>query len=465
MKKLAYIFITFLIVSFSSRAQEKEVPPKGSEPKGFTLPEKEVVTLDNGLNLVMVPYGAIPKATITIMVKAGNIHEKEDETWLPDLLADLMKEGSTSMDAEEIANRMAGMGGDLNVSVGPHNTNLNSSVLYEFAPDAIGIMADVLMNPSFPESELERLKNDMKRNINLQLSRPQSQARKDFFAKIYPDHPYGNLFSTEEIVDGFTVDAIKKFYDENYGAKRTTVYVAGKFDRKSVEKAVRDAFAAWREGPEDNYPTAKAVASGDLAIIDRAGAPQSTIMYGLPVVDPSDKDYIPLMVTNSILGGSFGSRITSNIREDKGYTYSPRSRVETNYKSGVWYEFADVTTAYTGASLEEIKKEIVRLQNEPPSKEELEGIQNYEAGVFVLRNSTPGGIIGQLSFLEIHDLPESDLQNRVQRIYEVTPEMVQEMTQKYITPDHMTLVVVGDKKVIEKQIEDFQKQVKSPNVE
>src|SRR5690606_7188571 len=133
--------------------------------------------------------------------------------------------------------------------------------------------------------------------------------------------------------------------------------------------------------------------TNEIAVIDRPNAPQTTIMLGLPTLDPSKEDYVPLAVTNSLLGGSFGSRITSNIREDKGYTYSPRSVISTGYRVALWYEQADVTSEHTGASLQEISKEIKRLQSEPPSAEELKGIQNYEAGVFVLQNSTPQGII------------------------------------------------------------------------
>jgi len=164
-----------------------------------------------------------------------------------------------------------------------------------------------------------------------------------------------------------------------------------------------------------------------------------------------------LDVMNSILGGSFGSRITSNIREDKGYTYSPRSTVDSRYKSAIWYEQADVTTEFTGASMQEITKEIERLQNEAPTKEELDGIKNYEAGLYVLRNSTPGGIIGQLVFLDVHDLPDEFLVNRVKNMYALTPEDIQSMAKKYIKPGDMTMVIVGDKEAIQKQIDEYEK--------
>jgi predicted Zn-dependent peptidase len=451
MKQIIY-FLTLLATTTVLKAQEKEQPPKGGAPKDFVLPQKEVVQLDNGLTLVMVPYGSIPKATIQFSIKTGNINENEKQVWLADLMADLLEEGSTTKTAKQIADEMAGLGGNLNIGVGTHTSSVSSSVLYEFAPKAIEIMADVIKNPKWPESELARLKDNMKRDLSVRLSRPQSQAFRDFFAELYPNHPYGRVYPNDAMIDSYSLTDIKKFYEENFGALRTTLYVVGNFDKAKVKEAVTKNLSDWRKGKPAEFPVAEPAMGSQVKIIDRPGAPQSTIYYGLPVADPSNDDYIALDVTNSLLGGSFGSRITSNIREDKGYTYSPYSDLQANYKSGVWYEVADVTTEHTGASLTEIQKEIKKLQNEPPSKEELNGIINYESGIYVLQNSTPNGIIGQMIFLDTHDLDDSFLTNKVKNMHAVTPEKVAEMTRKYIRPENMVLVVVGDKAKIESQI-------------
>ncbi|MGB5499633.1 MAG: pitrilysin family protein [Maribacter sp.] len=454
MKNLILYMLILVLSTTIINAQEKELPPVGGEPKDFKLPVKEVIKYDNGLTLVLVPYGSIPKSTIRFNIKTGNINEKENQVWLSDLMADLLEEGSTTKSAKQIADEMASMGGNLNISVGVHASSISSSVLYEFAPNAIELMADVLKNPKWPVEELDRLKDDMKRNLAVSLSRPRAQATRDFFAEIYPDHPYGRYYPTDEMIDSYSVEDIKQFYEQNFGAQRTTIYVAGNFDKDKVKAAVENTMLDWRAGMESNYPIANPVTSNTIKIIDRPNAPQSTIYYGLPVIDPSNEDYIALDITNSILGGSFASRITSNIREDKGYTYSPRSSIQDNYKSGVWYESADVTTEHTGASLSEIQKEIEKLQNEPPSKEEMEGIINYESGIYVLQNSTPNGIIGQLIFLDTHDLDESFLTDKVKNMHAITPEKVQEMTKKYIRPEKMTLIVVGDKIKIENQLQE-----------
>lgn len=445
-----YILIcsTFLSVM----AQEIEQPPKPGAPKNFTLPKKEVVQLDNGLKLVMVPYGSIPKATIRFSIKTGNINEQENQVWLSDLLGELLKEGSTTKSAKQLADEMAGMGGNLNIGVGQHSSTISSSVLYEFAPAAIELMADVLTNPKFPAGELDRLKSDMKRDLSVRLSRPRSQATRDFYAQLYPDHPYGRLFPSDEMIDSYTLEDIKQFYTEQFGGLRTTIYVVGNFDGDVVRETVEKVLSDWREGKPSDFSVAKPIISNEVKIIDRPGAPQSTIYYGLPVVSPEHEDFIALDVMNSILGGSFTSRITTNIREDKGYTYSPFSTLDTKYKSAIWYEAADVTTEYTGASLEEIQKEIKKLQNETPSQEEVDGIINYESGIYVLQNSTPNGIISQMMFLDTHDLDDSFLTDKVANMHAVTPARIQEMTRKYIKPENMTLIVVGDREKIESQI-------------
>lgn len=453
MKTSIYLLIIAFLICFSSIGQTKEQPPKGGEPRDFHLPQKEVVNFDNGLKLVLVPYSSIPKVSISISVKTGNINENKDEVWLADLLAKLMEEGPA--ENYSVKDKLAGMGGSLSINVGPLSTSLNTDILSEFAPEALGVLADVLVNPKLPESELERLKNNMKRNLTVSLSRPGTQARKEFYAETYPDHPYGRLYPTEKQVDNYAIADVKSFYQTNFGAQRTTVYVVGNFNAEQIKTIAKEKLSSWKKGPEISYPIAHPQSTGTVKVIDRPGAPQSTIMLGLPVyVEPSNNDYIPLNVMNSLLGGSFGSRITSNIRENKGYTYSPRSSFVTQYKTGLWVENADVTTEFTGPSIDEIKKEIVRLQNEAPTESELQGIQNYEAGVFVLMNSIPEGIIDQLDFLEIHRLPESFLENQVKNINAVNPQQIQEVAKKYLPVEKMTLVVVGDKDKIKDQVKE-----------
>ena len=456
MKKFRLAAFALLVISLSPGLfAQKEMPPEGSKPKDFTLPAKRVVTLDNGLTLTMVPYGTLPKVTVLISVHAGNLNEGENEVWLADIAGDLMKEGTESRTSEQVAQEAAGMGGHVNINVGPDQTSISGDVLSEYGPKLVGLLADVILHPRFPESELPRIKNDRIRQVTVAKSQPRALTQEQFYRMLYSDHPYGRIFPTQDMINSYTVDKIKEFYKKNFGALRTSVYVAGRFDAKAMEKAVRDAFAGWARGSEPLVNIPKPSMKKAFHLIDRPGASQSTIYLGLPVLNPYDRDYVPMVVTNALLGGSFGSRITSNIREQKGYTYSPFSQMSTSYRDAYWAEIADVTTKVTGPALKEIFGEISRLQTEPPTEAELKGIQNYLAGTFVLQNSSRGGIIGQLSFMNLHGLKDDYLTNYVRTVYSVKPQQVSELTKKYIRPENMTLVIAGDKAAIEKQIEEY----------
>jgi predicted Zn-dependent peptidase len=432
---------------------QKQTPPAGGTAKDFKLSEKNVQTHANGLKTMLVHYGELPKTTVSLIIKTGNVHEGTDNIWLADLTGRLLREGTSSMNFAALSKKAAMMGGSLNVNVGPTQTTISGAVLSEYAPDFIKLISDLVMSPAYPASELDRLKGDFKRRLATQKAVPQSQAQEQFFAAIYGDHPYGKIFPTEEMINSYTVQMVKDFYNNNFGAKRSVLYVVGKFDERTVNSAIASSLTKWKAGPEISYPPVNAVTVKDTLVVDRKGAPQTTLMIGLPVVTPTNKDYVPMLVTNSLLGGSFGSRITSNIRENKGYTYSPFSTILNRKGSAIWYEQADVTSEHTVDALNEIEREIKRLQTEAPTKDELSGIQNYEAGIFVLQNSTPNGIIGQLNFLDLYGLDDSYLNNYVKNIYKVTPETVSQMMRTYIDYNKMTKVMIGDKEAISKQVE------------
>src|SRR4029077_2623402 len=241
----------------------------------------------------------------------------------------------------------------------------------------------------------------------------------------------------------------------NFGAARAQLYVAGRFDAGEMKKLIAASFGGWAKGPAPIVNQPKIKPQHTLDLTDRPGAAQSTLLVGLPVPDPTSPDAIPLLVTNALLGGSFGSRITSNIREQKGYTYSPRSEISRRYHDAYWVESADVTTQFTGPSLKEIFGEIARLAKETPSDAELKGIQSYLSGIFVIQNSSRGALIAQLRYVDFQGLGEDYLKTYVQKVNAVTPADVQKQTAEYVKPDQITIVVVGDKAKISEQLAPF----------
>ncbi len=435
----------------------KETPPPGGPPKAFVLPATQTFSLPNGLHVTMVPYGRLPKVTISAYVRAGNLNEAPGQVWMADFVGKMIKEGgTTSRTAEQVAQQAASMGGAIDVNAGPDQTQIALDVLSDFATKAVALLGDVVQHPLIPASELPRMKKDAERRLAIAKSQSQPLAREQFMKDLYPDHPYGRIFPTEEMLGKYTIADVQSFYKDNFGAARTHVYVAGKFDPVTMKKAITEAFSGWAKGPEPLINIPKPVSKREFTLVDRPNATQSTVYVGLPSVYPGEPDFIPMSVTNTLLGGAFGSRITSNIREQKGYTYSPFSQLSTRYRDAFWAEIADVTTAVTGPSLKEIFNEIERLQKEAPSEAELKGIQDYIAGVFILQNSSRQGIISQLAFADLHNLGDDYLETYVKKVYAVTPQQVQQMAQKHLSPDKMTIVVVGDKSKIADQIAPYQ---------
>jgi len=434
---------------------ETEAPPPGGQPKDFSLPQRQSFTLDNGLAATLVPYGALPKVTVSVRVRCGNGNETAEQVWLADLTGDMMQEGTASKDAEALAAAFAEMGGELAVQVGLDVTAITTDVLAEFGPDAAKLLAEIARRPALPASELDRLKDDLVRQLSLAKAQPQQLANEKFMQMLYGDHPYGRFLPTEEMIRGFDIDAVRAFHQGNFGAKRTRVYVVGRFDARAMERAIREAFKDWAAGPEPliNVPAMKTARA--VHLVNLPDAQQSTLRIGLPVVDPTSPDYTALAVTNTLLGGFFSSRVTTNIREDKGYTYSPNSQVTVNYRAAHWVQNADVSTDVTGAALKEIFYEIDRLQEEAPPADELKGVQNYMSGVFVLQNSSRPGIVNQLSFVDLHGLSDDYLTGFVSRVHAVTPDDVKRTAEKYLRDDEMTIVVVGDRQAVRSQLRPY----------
>jgi zinc protease len=436
-------------------ARAQSTPPSPGPAKNFAVPARHDLTLPNGMQVTLVPYGTVPLATVSLNIRTGEIDESADQVWLSRLMSDMLLQGTTTRSSTAIAEAAGGMGGEVTVQPGVDEINLTGEVLGDSAAPFTQLIADVARNASFPDSELARVRGDLARNLAIALSRPGNQVSERFSPLVYGDHPYGRPFPTPAALGAYTTQQVRDFYRTNVGAARAHLYVVGRFDVGAVERAARDAFGDWAAGapPTAHPPTPHA--GRTVVLIDRPGAVQSTLRLGLPVPDPTSPDWIGLQVTDALLGGSFASRITSNIREQKGYTYSPFSNVTSHKGVAVWTEQADVTTNVTGASLKEIFKEIDRLRSEPPSAAELRGIQNYLAGLFVLRSSSTRGLVNQLDFVDFYGLPADYLSTYVGHVYAVTPADVEQTAKAHLDPDRMVIVVAGDKKTVADQLTPY----------
>ncbi len=429
--------------------------PVVGRPPAWRLAPREEIELAGGLGVTLVPVGAVPKATLRLVTGAGAALEAPGETWLSRLLARYLKEGTAARDAAALADHVAGLGGELDVDADDDSLWLEVRVLSEFAPEAVELLAEVVRTPALPEEALPRLRADLGRQLELARSEPGWLTLERFRGALYGAHPYGRVLADAAEIESFSLASVRAFLERAVGAAGSRLYVAGSFDAEAVGRAASRALGGWETPPAAKAPAPAPVSGRMIHLGDRPGAPQSTIQIGLPVPGPAHPDFVPLMVADALLGGSFMSRITTNIREQKGYTYSPRSSIGALRGGSYWLETADVTTAVTGASLREIVAEIERLGSEPPPVPELAGIQNYVAGVQLMRGATAPGLLGVLSFLDLHDLGEEWAQSFVARVYAVTPEDVRRVVAEHLRPEAMAIAVTGDAEQITEQLVPF----------
>lgn len=422
------------------------VEPPASAPRT----ERREFALPNGLAVTLMPFGDVPKTTVQLVFRAGNVDDAEGQVWMSDLAGRLLQLGTEKLDSRAMDRTVAGWGGELAVDVRIDSTWIGGTVLSDFAPAMIGLVGELVQHPRFPADELPRLKADLVRELNIAASQPGQIANAELAAAMYPRHAYGRYFPTEDALRGYTLEQARAYFDKNLSVRRAHLYVAGRFDAAAVERSIRDAFASWRAGPPPPARKVKPVAGRVIHFAERGGAVQSTLRVAVPAISPSHPDYVPLLVTNALLGGSFSSRITQNLREKRGYTYSPFAFLSVRDGDTYWVQTADVTSKNTGASIREILKEIDLLRRTPPPREELDAVEMGMVGRHIIRIGTRDGVLNWQEFVDFYGLPaDTDM---VAAIRAVTPDDVRRMARKYIDPRRLTIVVVGDGKTVLPQL-------------
>ncbi|MEJ2456891.1 MAG: pitrilysin family protein [Novosphingobium sp.] len=428
----------------------REVPPVPAAPRPFTLPKITTYALPNGMHVTLIPYGNVPKATILSAVYTGNIDDGGN-VWLSDMTGALMQKGAGGRNASQLADLAAGMGGSLSLSTGLNITTAAMDVLSEDAPQAISLIADLLQRPDLKAGELEKVRADLTRNLSVAKSSPNAIARDAFTAALYPGHPYGETFPTQAQLAGYTLDQVKAFHKANFGAARTHFYVVGHFDPGAVRTAIEKAFGGWKKGAAPTSLPVPPSPAPKVVLIDRPGAPQSMVLLGQRIGKPSMN--VDFKAANTLLGGYFSSRITRNIREDKGYSYAPNSSVAERVEGAFWAESAAVTAESTGPAITEIYKEIRRMQDEPPTAAEVQGIKNYMNGTFVIGLASRKGMANSLAMLDLLGFGAGYMNAYVGKVSALTATDLQDAVKRELPIDKMSVVVVGPLDSVRPQLE------------
>jgi len=437
----------------------KQPQPKANPT--FALPTIEKSKLANGLEIWLVKQTELPIVTMNMVFKTGTTNEPINLTGLGNITSSLLDDGTKTRSAVEIANEVQSIGAQLFTTAGDDSSSVRMLTLTRNFDKALNIYSDVIQNAEFPEAEVETYR---KRQFGALLQRRDNAdaiANLVYNKVLYGDaHPYGVSLS-EKSLKAIKRDDLKNYHVAFYHPNNAVLIVVGNTEMKTLKPKIESAFGNWKAGEisQTTLPDAPKRDKAMIYLVDKPGAAQSVISIGQIGVSRSSPDYFPLQVMNTLLGGGFTSRINMNLREDKGYTYGARSGFAFRRGAGPFAATAGVQTAVTKESVIEFLKEIKGVRGTiPVTQQELEYNKQSLIRRFPASFETVDQIASQLGSIVTYDLPDSYYNDYISRVNAVTLEDVNRVANKYLTPENMAIVVVGDRKTIEpglKQIESL----------
>jgi len=455
MKKTLTLLVA-LVASVTLGAQQpnrKQPPPIGPAPS-LKLPAIQKHKLSNGLAVWIVEHHEVPLAQINLIVRAGSAADPIGKYGVGSMTAAMLDEGAGTREALDLADAIEFLGANLSTSSTFDASAVRLSVPVAKLPEALPLMADVALRPAFPAAELDRLRQE--RLTGLLQARDNVAALVQLaFPRIVfgPTHRYGTSANgLPATLESLTVDDLKAFYRAHFRPDNATLLVVGDLTPATALPMLEQAFGAWKaDGMAPlvaAVPNAPQLGKREIYLVDKPEAAQSQIRIGWVGVPRSTPDYAVLEVLNTVLGGSFTSRLNQNLREKNGYAYGASSGFDMRLSAGPFLAAAGVQTDKTADALREFFNELNGMLTPVPA-DELNKAKNYVALGFPGEFETTGDMARKLEELVIYNLPETTFSNFVPAVTAVTAADLQRAAARFIQPEKMAVVVVGDLKVIE----------------
>jgi predicted Zn-dependent peptidase len=438
----------------AAQAPDRSKPPATGPAPALKLPTIVKRQLANGLPVWIVELHEVPVVQVNLLVRTGTANDPPGKYGVASLTAAMLTEGAGSQSSLEIADAVDFLGADLNASSAIDSSAVRLHVPVARLAEALPIMADVALRPAFPAEELERQLQQRLTNLLQARDDPATIASLAFSRVLYgPEHRFGTAtMGTAETIKAFTPADLQSFYRGAFRPENATLLVVGDITPDRALPLVEASFGTWNAAPSTAAPVTMPAATQPsqrrIYLVDKPGAPQSQIRIGTIGVARSTPDFFPIQVMNTILGGSFSSRLNLNLREKRGYTYGASSGFDMRMTPGPFSAQAGVQTDKTSESLTEFFNELNGILKTVPA-DELARAKNYVALRFPSSFETTGDIARRLEDAIVYRLPDDYYSRYVQNIDAITTADVQRVAQKYIQPDRLAVIVVGDRKAIE----------------
>lgn len=433
-----------------------DVLPEPGPVTPVEFPEFTEATLDNGARVIVVENHEQPVVSFNLRLGSGTAADPGGLTGTASMTAGLLDKGTRTRTAEEIASTMDFIGASLGGGAADEWSSVSTTALTEFMDTAIAVLADVVLNPTFPSEELEILRNQTLTSLQLQKSQPGSLARRRFSQLVYGTHPYGKV-ETEQSVRAIQRASLLSFHRQHYRPENALFVVAGDVDPQDIVARLNRAFADWQPGevPPEPSGTPPAPANTRLEFVHQPGSVQGVIRMGHLMPAATEADWPAIDVAMRILGGGSTGWMFDVLRQQKGYTYGAYASANENRGPGVFVAQAEVRNEVADSAMHEMLRLIDRLRDEPVPGRDLELAKAYIAGSFPRSIETSQQVAGQIASEILLGRGPEYLERYRDRVAAVTAADVQRVAQTYLHPDRLQMVVVGDALQIHDDVEQF----------
>ncbi len=439
----------------------RKTAPAPLAPKPFEIAKPFETTLPNGLKVVVFEDKRLPIVSYRLAFRTGDINDPQGATGLTGAVTSLLNEGTQTRTSKQLAEEIERLGASISAGSSADNTTIAASSLSLYSSEVLKLLADMVLRSTFPQSEIDLYKRNTIEGLKAQRANAGFLANEQAARVLYGSHPYGVVSPSAANVESLTREKIVAFKDKMFVPNNATMIVVGDVNREKLLAEITENFSGWQKGTvaDAKFPTPPVRTATTLSLVNRPGSAQSNIVLANLAIERNNPDYFPVLVMNQILGSGASSRLFMNLREAKGYTYGAYSRLDARRLAGSFRSTAEVRTPVTGASLKEFFYELNRIRAEKATEKELKDAKNFLTGIFPIQAETQEGLTNLLVSQQLNNLPVDYLQTYRDKINAVTLEDVERVAQKYITPEKIAIVIVGDAEEVLPQIKSYSQKI------
>jgi len=460
--------LTSVLIAAAPAAQQPPPAAQGTKAEGTVLKNKAPVNkeilrvklpktaesdLSNGVHLIVLEDHRTPQINFQMIIDgAGGYYDPAAMPGLSGFTASLMREGTATKTSEQLSEQLDRLAASVTVGAGlssPFST-VNGNGLTNNLDTVLALMADVLMNPSFPQAEIDRFKTRTRAGLMQQRAQPGFLAAERLNKVVFGDHPLARVSPTPAALAALTRDALVEFHKTHYVPDRAVLAVTGDITAEQAKQKAEAAFGSWKKSGASigAQSAAPPIAGPSISFVARPNSVQTSLRIGTQSIERGDPDYEALTVANRILGGPFG-RLFEHLREQKGYTYGANSGFTSSRIRGSWTASTDVRSEVTDPALTDLIDEIRQMRETPVTDKELTDAKRAIVGSFALLVENPNAVLNNYLDRYLYKLPADYWDTYAARIEAITPADIQRVAQKYFAPDRLQIVAVGDAAKVE----------------